>query len=457
MRFGVVGVVGGAFFFDQVLHPDDLLIGLKVFLAGGGGERQPYAGLLQVLQKLACLRQRLDLVEEILMEDLFAQGFQRFFNVQAFPPGNEHRNQLIAAFADLPANLFQLDMDAERCERFLPGFGVQPVTLYQGPVNITENCFYHSVCDAGTRIQGTGIMMTIDELNAQYGLEGVLVFDEHRGMPRLRVTAPAAKATIYLHGAHLTDWEPAGHEPVLFLSGTSEFADGKAIRGGVPICFPWFGPRWDGGPGSAHGFARIQSWQVAFAALVGEDVHLSFVLQSSELSRSLGFDNFQVAYELVIGSTLRLRLSVANNGTEPLVFEEALHSYFNVADIHATRLEGLESALYLDKTDGMKEKETPGDALVIEAEMDRVFPENVASVTILDGKRQVTVDKSNSATTVVWNPWETKAAGLKDLEPGSWTRFVCVETANTGVDRITLPPGEVHTMQAEVYVQGAKA
>lgn len=457
MRLGPVSVVSGTFFFDQVFHADDLFVSLQVFLAGRRGERKPNTGALEVLKKLARLRKRLDPIEELRLKDMLAQGFERLFYVFLLPPRNEHRDQLVAALANLATDFLKLNMDAQGTQRDLPCFGMKPVALHQRSIDITENSFYHFVCDAEMRIQRTRIMMTIDELNAQFGLDGVLVFEEHNAMPRLRVNAPAAKATVYLQGAHLTDWEPAGQEPVLFLSGTSDFADGKAIRGGVPICFPWFGPRWDGEPGPAHGFARIQSWEVVFAALVGEDVHLSFVLRPSDLSRSLGYDDFHIAYELVIGRMLRLRLSVANSGSKPLVFEEALHTYFNVADVRSTRLEGLESALYLDKTDGMQEKETPGDALVLVAETDRVFPENVASVTIRDEARQLTVDKSNSATTVVWNPWESKAAGLRDLEPGSWTRFVCVETVNSGVDRISLPPSEVHTMQAEIYVQEGRS
>ncbi len=294
-------------------------------------------------------------------------------------------------------------------------------------------------------------MKTLDELNKEFGLPGVLRFEEKAGLPYARVTTPLANATVFLHGAHVTDWEPTGFGPVLYLSGASEFADGKAIRGGVPICFPWFGPRADGAAGPAHGFARIEPWEIVFAALSGEEVHLSFLLRPGEMSRSFGYDGFQVAFELLIGKALRMRLSVANTGSAPLVFEEALHSYFQVSDVQGIRLEGLESARYLDKTDGMREKETPAGELRLGGETDRVFPENVASVTVVDGERRITIDKSNSATTVVWNPWEEKAATLGDLSTKSWREFVCVETANTRIDRITLDPGEVHTMQAEVY------
>ena len=297
--------------------------------------------------------------------------------------------------------------------------------------------------------------MTLTELNEHFGLAGLLKFEDHDGLTRLQVTTQTAVATLYLQGAHLTHWQPAGQHPVLFLSRQTSFAEGKAIRGGIPICFPWFGPRSDGQAGPSHGFARTQSWEVAFAALAGQDVHLTLTLAPTEVSRAMGYGEFRLAYELVIGSKLTLRLTVANTGSAPLKFEEALHTYF-AADLAEVRIEGLESALYLDKTDSMREKEEPGEPFAITAETDRVYPENVSSVTIADGsRRKINIDKSNSATTVVWNPNVAASAKLTDLAQDEWPHFVCVETANTGVDAITLPPGETHTLQAEYTVVSA--
>jgi len=300
--------------------------------------------------------------------------------------------------------------------------------------------------------------MTISELNEKFAMPGVLEFDEHNGLTRVQVKMASAQATVYLHGAHLTHWQPVGTKPVLFLSEQSEFADGKAIRGGVPICFPWFGARSDGGSGPSHGFARLQPWDLAFAALVpgesGDQMYLTFTLFPTDLSRSLGFDNFRVAYEVIVGKTLTLRLTVANSSAEPLRFEEALHSYFAIGDVRQTTLTGLEAATYLDKPDGMKVKTTPADALRFTAETDRVFPANVAATTIHDpvNGRTITVEKTNSATTVVWNPWNLVAAKLADLPDDAWPDFLCVETANTGTDAIMLEPGATYAMTATVSV-----
>jgi glucose-6-phosphate 1-epimerase len=304
--------------------------------------------------------------------------------------------------------------------------------------------------------------MKADELNENFGLEGVLHFEEHGELTRARVTLPSCAATVYLQGAHLTEWQPAGSEPVLFLSERSAFTQGKAIRGGIPICFPWFGPRSDGGTGPSHGFARISPWELAFAALMpdagdGDRLQLTFVLGPDELSRSLGFDSFRVAYEVMLGRTLTLRLTVANLGTEPLRYEEALHSYFAVGDVHRAAISGLESTEFLDKRDGGALKHAPDAPLQLTEFSDRVFPENSHSVAIRDEKNQrvLHIDKQNSSTTVVWNPWPEGSAPLTDLGPDDWPHFLCVEAANTATDAIVLEPGAAHTMVLTISVEAA--
>lgn len=303
--------------------------------------------------------------------------------------------------------------------------------------------------------------MDIAQLEEKFGIPGHLTFDQHEGLSRVQVRLAAGEATIYLHGAHITHWQPAGQEPVIFLSADSEFAEGKPIRGGVPICFPWFGGRSDGEAGPSHGFARIQEWDVVFAALVpgqdGDQIYLTFSLFPNDLSRSLGFGGVRAAYEVIVGRTLTMRLTVACGGTETVTVEEALHTYFAVADVRKVALTGLESALYRDKTDGLKEKTTPAGPLRLTGETDRVFPANTATVEIHDegNGRVITVEKTGSATTVVWNPWSEAAAKMTDMPNDAWPGFVCVETANAATDAITLKPNESHQMQCVVSVATA--
>jgi glucose-6-phosphate 1-epimerase len=298
-------------------------------------------------------------------------------------------------------------------------------------------------------------MMNIDQLNAHFSLPGVLAFHAtESGLIYANITTSHAKATVFLQGAHITAWQPAGHQPVLFTSRKTELLPGKAIRGGIPIVFPWFGPRHDGGAGPSHGFARIQEWTLAFAALAGEDLHLTFTLTPTEVSRKLGYDNFRLAYQLVIGRTLSLHLMVANDASEPLVFEEALHTYYAVADVRQATLTGLDGVTYLDKIDNFEPKVQQG-TVTLTGPTDRVYLDTTATCTLHDqgGSRRIIVAKTHSNTTVVWNPWESGAAKLSDMDPIEWHEFLAVETVNAAKDTITLAPGSTHTMQTKVSVE----
>jgi glucose-6-phosphate 1-epimerase len=303
--------------------------------------------------------------------------------------------------------------------------------------------------------------MDLQTLIDHFAIPGVLSFDQNEhGLVRASITTPACTAELYLQGAHLTQWQPTGHEPVLFLSARSAFEAGKAIRGGVPLIFPWFGPRTanacsDRTDGPSHGFARTQEWTLAFAALAGDDLHLTLTLGPTDVSRQYGFDSFQVACNLVLGAELRIQLSVGNQGTQPLCFEEALHTYLHVGDAQQVSLIGLSDTDYIDKTDGFQRKRQKVTPLVLTGETDRPYLNTQTPVNLDDPvfKRRLTVDKSNSKSTVIWNPWETLSGKLADMEPTGWLAMTCIETANVGENLITLKPGERHVMEAHIIVE----
>ncbi|HMH14844.1 MAG TPA: D-hexose-6-phosphate mutarotase [Edaphobacter sp.] len=297
------------------------------------------------------------------------------------------------------------------------------------------------------------IDMNLMELNDNFGIPGVLFFEEHNGLVRANISTAVATATVYLQGAHITAWQSTGQKPVLFLSSKSEFAAGKPIRGGVPISFPWFSNRHDGKAGPSHGFARIQDWTLAFAAISGEDLHLTFTLAPTQLSREFGFDHFRLAFQLTIGRSLTMQLTVANEAEAPLVFEEALHTYFAVGDVREVTVSGLEPTGFVDKTDNMTEKPAANAPLTFAGATDRVYPNTGATCVIHDkpNKRDITIAKTNSNTTVVFNPWKD----LVDMGPDEWQKMLCVETVNAAVNAITLGSGESHTMEAHIAVASA--
>jgi glucose-6-phosphate 1-epimerase len=303
--------------------------------------------------------------------------------------------------------------------------------------------------------------MTLQQLTDNFAIPGVLSFSQNElGLIRASITTPACTAELYLQGAHLTAWQPTGHDPVLFLSERSSFAPGKAIRGGVPVIFPWFGvrtatpesPRTDG---PSHGFARTSRWTLAFAALAGDDLHITLTLGPSEASRALGYDHFHLAYQLRLGAELNMQLTVANSGAEPLHFEEALHTYLAVGDAQQVSIIGLTDTDYLDKTDDFKRKHQKESPLCLTGETDRPYLNTEAPVDVDDPvlKRRISVTKSNSKTTVVWNPWSELCAKLPDMAPNGWLEMTCIETANAAEDRMTLAPGAHHTMEAHIFVQ----
>jgi glucose-6-phosphate 1-epimerase len=300
-------------------------------------------------------------------------------------------------------------------------------------------------------------------LGAEYDIPGVLAIDEReQGLIRASVTTAACTAELYLQGAHLTQWQPEGHKPVLFLSERSAIVPGKAIRGGVPIIFPWFGartatatsPRTDG---PAHGFARRSNWQIASATIHGDDIHLTLTLEPNDISRSLGYDDFLLTYKLIIGAALKLQLIVKNRSKDPMVFEEALHTYFMVGDVQQIAISGLVDTEYLDKTDGLKRKRQSESTLILTGETDRPYLNTEATIAIADPiiKRRITMDKQNSKTTVVWNPWSEQTAKLADMNPDGWKQMVCIESANVIDNAVTLSPGEQHTMGTRITVQPA--
>jgi D-hexose-6-phosphate mutarotase len=273
------------------------------------------------------------------------------------------------------------------------------------------------------------------------------------GLPIVRVTGRAGSAEVYLHGAHVASWAPAGGAPVLWMSAASRFTPGTAIRGGIPICFPWFGPNAADATAPAHGFARVTEWQLSGAAEVGDDVVLTFHLTDSPATRASAWPHpFEARYTVTVGATLGLELTVTNRDTVPVTVEEALHSYFAIDDIHRTTVAGLEGAPFLDKVGGATP--TPGSPVPVSftAETDRVYAGTTAATLIDDGTRRIAVTKTGSESTVVWNPWIDKAAAMADFGSQEWTGMVCVETCNVGTDAITLAPGASHTMTAELTV-----
>jgi glucose-6-phosphate 1-epimerase len=290
----------------------------------------------------------------------------------------------------------------------------------------------------------------VEELDLRFGVPNVARITEgNGGLPRIQITDPHAEAEMYVHGAQVTSWKPTGHDEILFLSTKSHWQEGQAIRGGIPICFPWFRAKADDPKAPAHGFVRTKSWRLESISQEKSGVFVSMSTESDEQTRRWWPAQFRLMYRVVFGTELTLELVCTNTGKTVLRFEEALHTYNRVSDVTSVRLQGLEQVHFLDNTDSNAEK-LQHAAVKIVSETDNAFLDTENNVDLIDPglQRQVRLQKANSLTTVAWNPWHEGAAQLKDLGDGEWRQFLCVEASNILTASVSLPPGEEHEMTA---------
>jgi len=293
----------------------------------------------------------------------------------------------------------------------------------------------------------------IDELNRRFGIAGkVEVVAGNGGLPKVRVTTAAASAEIYLHGAQVTSWKPAGAEEAIFLSAQSHWVEGRAIRGGIPVCFPWFRAKSDNPKAPAHGFVRTRAWQLdSISPAEDDEIAVTMSTESDDSTRQWWPHEFRLVHRVTLGAELTLELTAANVDVAAWRFEEALHTYFRIGQIQSARVRGLDGAGYLDNTDGNREKIQRGD-LAISAPTDNAYIGAHGAAEIVDPvlRRILRTEKQNSATTVVWNPWQQGAAALADLGDEEWQRMLCVEASNILSNAVTLNPGEAHTLAATI-------
>jgi D-hexose-6-phosphate mutarotase len=231
-------------------------------------------------------------------------------------------------------------------------------------------------------------------------------------LPKIRVKTNWSTAEIYLLGAHVAGFQKNGEPALLFMSEASQFAVGKPIRGGVPIVFPWFGPR----EGRAlHGFARVTEWEWEGTSVAPDSsVTLRFGLPDSA-ARADGSPPAKVTFALTVSDKFTMELTVANpSATESLSFENCLHTYFTIGDIEEVEITGLKGTTCIDRVGNVTQRVESADGIRINSETDRLYLDTTQTVEIHDLRhgRKIRVEKSGSASTVVWNPWVEKARNI---------------------------------------------
>jgi D-hexose-6-phosphate mutarotase len=275
----------------------------------------------------------------------------------------------------------------------------------------------------------------------------VAVVSGNGGLPKIVITTKTSAAEIYLNGAHVTHFQKNGEPPLIFMSRKSYFAPGKAIRGGVPICFPWFGNR-DGEP--SHGFVRSTEWQlVKTSATPDGKVTVQFALP--QISGRDAWKNLRTEFIVTVADTLTMELIATNDDCDgTLEIENCLHTYFQVGDIGAVSVHGLEDAAYLNFAEGDNGVPRPAEsyAITFNRETNRTYCGTTSTVEIRDVnlKRIIRVEKFNSQSTVVWNPWTTQKLP-DDFDMAEHKHMVCVESGNVKQNKISLAPGKTTALK----------
>ena len=296
----------------------------------------------------------------------------------------------------------------------------------------------------------------IVQLNRRFGVPGQAVFREGPGgLPVLSVTHPHGTLELTPYGGHVLSYQPAGQTPVLFVSRASTYVPGKPIRGGIPVCWPWFGPNSEDPALPMHGFARLMFWRVEAVDVGADAVEIRLALRDDAQTRKYWPHAFELVLRVVLGTRLQIELTTRNTGSQPFALTQALHTYFSVGDVGRIAIEGLEQTSFFDSL--TRERVAPdGAAISFRAETDRIYTDTTADCLIRDPAlgRQIRVAKRGSRSTVVWNPWIEKAKRMPDFGDDEFPGMVCIEAANARDDVMTLPPGHTHTLAQILSVSG---
>lgn len=298
--------------------------------------------------------------------------------------------------------------------------------------------------------------MNLSGLNDTHGIPGSLTFTAgNGGLPTAVLTSPQGDASVCLYGAHVLSYRPAGKAEVFWMSSASEFEEGKPIRGGIPVCFPWFGPHASDPQKPQHGFARIQLWSVAGASVLADGtVELRLALNDSPASLALWPHAFAAEVVVRLGSSLEVVLRCTNTGTAPFSYSDALHSYFAVGDVHTVKIRGLAGSMFYEGF-GTIARQQDEESLVVRKEENRRYIGTDADCLIDDpaAARTIRVAKTGSRVTVVWNPWAETAKKIADMPDTGYTTMVCVEAVNAYDDVPVVPPGGQHSLGTTITVE----
>jgi glucose-6-phosphate 1-epimerase len=297
--------------------------------------------------------------------------------------------------------------------------------------------------------------MDIVSLDKKYGIKQDLEFTAgNGGLPTALISNEFARASVSIYGAHVLSYRPKGRGELLWLSGLSAFEEGKAIRGGIPVCFPWFGPHSSDAQKPQHGFARLRFWEVGGTkTLPGGETQLHLLLHDDPKTKALWNFSFMAEMIITVGTFLNVEFRCTNTGTERFTYTDALHSYFSISDLAQVNVNGLAGCRYYDGF-GRVPLVQKEEKLVIDKEENRRYIETIAECILEDGgfSRKIRIRKTGSRVTVVWNPGEESARKISDMPDDGYRTMLCIEAANAYDDTIVLQPKETGILSTNISI-----
>lgn len=302
-----------------------------------------------------------------------------------------------------------------------------------------------------------------------FALKDELTVTEGKGrFPQINIDNDYASSIISIYGAQVLSFKSKlkseskqeskqenPNDDLLFVSDAAYFEQGKAIKGGIPICWPWFGKDESKPDKPMHGFVRSMLWELnETKSLSDGSTQVVLSISDSAETRKLWSHHFKLTLTIVVGKTLHLSLRSENTGEIPFEITQALHTYFSVPDITQVELKGLDQVNYLDKVTGAKKIELQVGDISINQEVDRIYLDSPAKLTLIDSlsEKEITIKSSGNKTAVVWNPWITISKNSGDLTDDAYQQFICVETANAADDTVVIDSGKSHTIAVEYTI-----
>ena len=299
--------------------------------------------------------------------------------------------------------------------------------------------------------------MNIEQLNRDYEIHDQLEFVEaEHGFVLIEINNALAHATICTYSGQVLSYRPKSEtEDLLFVSDSAYFTAGKAIKGGIPVCWPWFGPDPEQQGRPAHGFVRNRQWYVlGTESLPSGATRVRLGLADNDETHQIWPHSFELMIEITVGKSLKVELVTQNIGNEDVTISQALHTYFRVGDISKVKVLGLEDRGYLDKVDG-GEVRTQSGPVTIAGEVDRIYLDVPAELVIDDAAlgRKIRIKSDGCSTAVIWNPWSEIARAMADLGDDDYKSLLCVETANAGPETVEVPAGGEYRLTAEYSIE----